>query len=80
MPPIRSLVWDYFSVSETNNLLAKCLFNDNAANIVCAVEGLTGVEECSCLCHTLQLAIHDTFNAVTGNSFIQQYKTFIFYE
>ena len=58
----------------------KYVINDNAANIVCAVEGLTGVEECSCMCHTLQLAIHDTFNAVTGNSFIQQYKTFIFYE
>ena len=44
----------------------KYVVNDNAANIVLAVEGLDGVEECSCGCHTLQLAIQDTFNAVTG--------------
>ena len=46
----------------------KYVVNENAYNIVLAVEGLDGVEECSCGCHTLQLAINDTFNAVPGNS------------
>ena len=50
----------------------KYVINDNAYNIVLAVEGLDGVEECSCLSHTLQLAIGDTFKAVTGNSIINQ--------
>ena len=34
MPPSRSLVWDYFSVSETNNLLAKCIFCKTGVNIL----------------------------------------------
>ena len=34
MPPSWSLVWDYFSVSKTNNLLAKCIFCKTGVNIL----------------------------------------------
>ena len=44
----------------------KFVINDNAHNIVLAVEEMDGVEEERCMCHTLQLAINDTFKEVDG--------------
>ena len=54
------------------------MVNDNDANIVLAVEGLAGVEEVACGCHTLQLGINETFNTVTGNYRLTAYTNSIY--